>query len=125
MEVALSNTKGETGVLQADKERVSLQQKYYSIGAESISELNMKGDAAKLNQENLRLEFQKEGTVELQYSVTNIFGTFESNVLKVTYGSGDSGGCGSSLAFGSAGLCLGVLTISSAVFAVRKNRRGE
>ena len=126
MAVALSNTKGETGALQAEKERVSLQQKYYSIGAESISELNMKGDAAKLNQENLRLEFQKEGTVELQYSVTNIFGTFESNVLKVTYGSGDSGGCSSSLEFGSAGLCfLGVLTIASAVFAVRKNRRGE
>lgn len=62
-----------------DKTDIPLVLSWYNTGFDVISEVNCDGKIASVNQEAKRIVFNDNGEVKLSYSITNVFGTFESN----------------------------------------------
>ena len=63
------------------------------------SEIKTSGVEIEFNRETGRVVFQKKGSVSLSFTVTNVFGTFESPVLELSYGV-EGGGCTSAVVTG-------------------------
>ena len=132
MAVKIETSNGETGKVTLDKERATVKTSWYKMAGETVSAMNVNGKDVEYNAETGRIVFSKEGKVSLSFTVTNVFGTFESPVLELVYGNvgttedNAAGGCNSSLISGSAGICLAVsvLALASAaiVISFRRNR---
>ncbi len=104
--------------------RAALDLTYFEAEGTTVGDLVIDGDAT-FDKETGFLTFGKKGTVKVKYSVTNAFGTFESNELTLTYDDGSkdnsgNGGCGSSVA--GAGM-LGLAALGMAAFAIGKRRK--
>lgn len=92
-------------------------------GLKRASDLVISGNAT-FDKETGFLTFGKKGTVKVKYTVTNAFGTFESNELTLTYDDGKTetkkSGCGSSVA--GAGM-IGFAALGMAAIAIKKRRK--
>ena len=62
-----------------DRTDIPLSLSWYNTGFDVISEVKCDGNVASVNQETKRVIFSGNGEVKLSYSITNVFGTFESN----------------------------------------------
>ena len=95
MNVSVSAASAETFV-----PRMPLNLSHTEFEGETVSELKVSGDAF-YDKTTGYLIFNSEGTVTVSYTVTNQFGTFQSNELTITYTKenteGESNGCGSSV----------------------------
>ena len=108
-----------------DTPRAALELTYFEVAGNVVGDLVIEGDATY---ESGFLTFQKAGTVKVKYTVTNAFGTFESNELTLTYVDGSStadetencSGCNGSA--GSAGLIGLVILSIAAVTVVRRKK---
>lgn len=108
-----------------DTPRAALELTYFEVAGNVVGDLVIEGDATY---ESGFLTFQKAGSVKVKYSVTNAFGTFESNELTLTYDDGSSAsgdiencsGCDGSV--GSAGLIGLVILSIAAVATVRRKK---
>lgn len=108
-----------------DTPRAALELTYFEVAGNVVGDLVIEGDATY---ESGFLTFQKAGTVKVKYTVTNAFGTFESNELTLTYVDGSSttdetencSGCNGSA--GSAGLIGLVILSIAAVATVRRKK---
>ena len=103
--------------------RAALDLTYFEVEGATVSDLVISGNAT-FDKETGFLTFGKKGTVKVKYTVTNAFGTFESNELTITYDDGKTetkkSGCGSSVA--GAGI-LGFAALGMAAIAIKKRRK--
>ncbi len=103
--------------------RAALDLTYFEVEGATVSDLVISGNAT-FDKETGFLTFGKKGTVKVKYTVTNAFGTFESNELTLTYDDGKTetkkSGCGSSVA--GAGI-LGFAALGMAAIAIKKRRK--
>ena len=76
-----------TGSTEYTKNRAIIKTSHFAVAGETVSDVKVEGDAT-YNTETGVLTFNSNGTVKLSYTVTNSFGTFESNVLELTYNDG-------------------------------------
>lgn len=67
--------------------RAALELDYFEVEGATVSDLVIDGDAT-FDKETGFLTFNDKGTVKVKYTVTNAFGTFESNELTITYDDG-------------------------------------
>ena len=95
MNVSVTAASAETAV-----PRVQLNLSHTEFMGETISDLKISGDAF-YDKTTGYLIFNSEGTVTVSYTVTNQFGTFQSNELSITYAraetEGEESGCNSSI----------------------------
>mgnify|MGYP003298789146 CR=1 FL=1 len=73
--------RAEKIIYSLDKTDVPLSLYWYNTGFDQLSEVECEGEIAWVNQEVKRVQFTKNGEVKIKFSVTNAFGTFESEVL--------------------------------------------
>lgn len=103
--------------------RAALDLTYFEVEGATVSDLVISGNAT-FDKETGFLTFGKKGTVKVKYTVTNAFGTFESNELTLTYDDGKTetkkSGCGSSVA--GAGM-IGFAALGMAAIAIKKRRK--
>lgn len=103
--------------------RAALDLTYFEVEGATVSDLVISGNAT-FDKETGFLTFGKKGTVKVKYTVTNAFGTFESNELTITYDDGKTetkkSGCGSSVA--GAGM-IGFAALGMAAIAIKKRRK--
>lgn len=103
--------------------RAALDLTYFEVEGATVSDLVISGNAT-FDKETGFLTFGKKGTVKVKYTVTNAFGTFESNELTLTYDDGKTetkkSGCGSSVA--GAGI-LGFAALGMIAVAAKKRRK--
>ncbi len=99
MGLKLETSNGETGKVTLEKERATVKASWYSMAGEKVSEIKTSGAEIEFNRETGRVVFQKKGSVSLSFTVTNVFGTFESPVLELSYGV-EGGGCTSAVVTG-------------------------
>ena len=103
--------------------RAALDLTYFEVEGATVSDLVISGNAT-FDKETGFLTFGKKGTVKVKYTVTNTFGTFESNELTLTYDDGKTetkkSGCGSSVA--GAGM-IGFAALGMAAIAIKKRRK--
>lgn len=103
--------------------RAALDLTYFEVEGATVSDLVISGNAT-FDKETGFLTFGKKGTVKVKYTVTNAFGTFESNELTLTYDDGKTetkkGGCGSSVA--GVGM-IGFAALGMAAIAIKKRRK--
>jgi hypothetical protein len=111
-----------------DKPRASLVLSHFAVEGETVGDLVVEGDAT-YNAETGMLTFGSEGTVKVYYTVTNVFGTFKSNELQLTYDDGvedetTATGCASSGCGSVTGLGIGsiLLAATSVMFALKKKK---
>ena len=76
-----------TGSTEYTKNRAIIKTSHFAVAGETVSDVKVEGDAS-YNAETGVLTFNSNGTVKLSYTVTNSFGTFESNVLELTFNDG-------------------------------------
>ena len=103
-----------------DKTDIPLVLSWYNTGFDTIAALKCDSDAASLNQDAKRVSFSENGTANVSYSITNVFGTFNSNNLSLTCGDvidsqNDDGFYGSALFIA---LCIMPIAICGAVIAI-------
>ena len=67
-----------------DKTYIPLVLSWYNTGFDTISALKCDSDAASVNQDSKRVSFSDNGEANVSYSITNVFGTFNSNTLSLT-----------------------------------------
>ena len=103
--------------------RAALDLTYFEVEGATVSDLVISGNAT-FDKETGFLTFGKKGTVKVKYTVTNAFGTFESNELTLTYDDGKTetkkSGCGSSVA--GVGM-IGFAALGMAAIAIKKRRK--
>lgn len=103
--------------------RAALDLTYFEVEGATVSDLVISGNAT-FDKETGFLTFGKKGTVKVKYTVTNAFGTFESNELTLTYDDGKTetkkSGCGSSVA--GAGM-IGFAALGMVAIAIKKRRK--
>lgn len=75
--------RAEKIVYSLDKTDIPLALYWYNTGFDQLSEVDCEGEIAWVNQEVKRVQFTENGEVKVKFSVTNAFGTFESEVLTV------------------------------------------
>lgn len=73
--------RAEKIVYSHDRTDIPLALYWYNTGFDQISEVECVGDDAWVNQETKRVQFTENGEVKLKFSVTNVFGTFESGEM--------------------------------------------
>ncbi len=73
--------RAEKIIYSLDKTDVPLSLYWYNTGFDQLSEVECEGEIAWVNQEVKRVQFIENGEVKIKFSVTNAFGTFESEVL--------------------------------------------
>lgn len=78
------NINSEKILYSLDKTDIPLALYWYDTGFDELSNIVVDGKIARVNQEVKRVNFNDNGTVQLSYSVSNVFGTFESNKLSIT-----------------------------------------
>ena len=121
----LMNVKVETksGNTTFKTPRAALDLSYFEVDGATVSDLVITGNAT-FDKETGFLTFTKKGTVKVKYTVTNAFGTFESNELTVTYDDGKTetkkSGCGGSVA--GAGM-VSFAALGLAAIAIKKRRK--
>ena len=67
-----------------DRTDLPLSLSWYDTGADVVSEISCESETAAVNQEVRRIVFTKNGEAKVKFSITNAFGTFESNELSLT-----------------------------------------
>lgn len=82
----LMNVKIQSETLRysLDKTDIPLVLSWYNTGCDEVSEVNSNGDAGSVNQDVRRVQFTENGEMKVSFTITNAFGTFESNELSVT-----------------------------------------
>ena len=73
----------EKQVHSLDKTDIPLVLSWTETGFDEVSEVSCVGEGASVNQVARRVEFSENGEVKVKFSITNAFGTFESNELTV------------------------------------------
>ena len=73
----------EKQVHSLDKTDIPLVLSWTETGFDEVSEVSCVGEGALVNQVARRVEFSENGEVKVKFSITNAFGTFESNELTV------------------------------------------
>lgn len=66
-----------------DKTDIPLALSWYDTGFDTMSEVKCDSGIASVNQDTNRIQFNENGKVNISYSITNAFGTFESNELPI------------------------------------------
>ena len=66
-----------------DKTDIPLALSWYDTGFDTMSEVKCDGETASVNQDTNRIQFNKNGEAKVGFSITNAFGTFESNELSI------------------------------------------
>ena len=117
-----------TGNTEYTKNKAIIKTSHFAVAGETVSDVRVEGDAT-YNAETGVLTFNTNGTVKLSYTVTNAFGTFDSNVLELKYDDGTSvepepdNGCeGCSSAVTGKGGLLAVVCLAAACLIFRKNK---
>ena len=67
-----------------DKTDIPLVLSWYNTGFDTIAALKCDSDVASVNQDSKRVAFSDNGKANVSYSITNAFGTFNSNNLSLT-----------------------------------------
>lgn len=67
-----------------DKTDIPLVLSWYNTGFDTIAALKCDSDVASVNQDSKRVAFSDNGKANVNYSITNAFGTFNSNNLSLT-----------------------------------------
>ena len=125
MKVEIATSTGNT---EYTKNKAIIKTSHFAVAGETVSDVRVEGDAT-YNAETGVLTFNTNGTVKLSYTVTNAFGTFDSNVLELKYDDGTSvepepdNGCeGCSSAVTGKGGLLAVVCLAAACLIFRKNK---
>lgn len=66
-----------------DKTDIPLALSWYDTGFDAMSEVKCDGGIASINQDTNRIQFNENGEAKVVFSITNAFGTFESNELSI------------------------------------------
>jgi hypothetical protein len=66
-----------------DKTDIPLALSWYDTGFDTMSEVRCDGEIALVNQDTNRIQFNENGEAKVVFSITNAFGTFESNELSI------------------------------------------
>ena len=103
--------------------RAALELDYFEVEGATVSDLVIDGDAT-FDKETGFLTFNDKGTVKVKYTVTNAFGTFESNELTITYDDGKTEnkkkGCSGSVA--GTGI-IGIAALGMIAVAAKKRKK--
>lgn len=67
-----------------DRTDIPLSFAWYNTGFDEMSEVKCESEVATLNRETKRVGFSDNGEAKISFSITNVFGTFESEVFSVS-----------------------------------------
>ena len=67
-----------------DRTDIPLSLSWYDTGADEVSEISCESEVATVNQEVRRIVFTENGEAKVKFSITNAFGTFESNEFSLS-----------------------------------------
>ena len=112
-----------TGSTEYTKNRAIIKTSHFAVAGETVSDIKVEGDAT-YNAETGVLTFNSNGTVKLSYTVTNSFGTFESNVLELTFNDG-TGANDKGCASGINAVCFAIPLLVAACFMLARKRKGN